>query len=316
MDKTILRHKTRRHPLYENGESEIIRACNDNAKTQKRLISQWLSFCIWSITKDSNPPETIGLVTRELIIRYGQYLKSQFDSGKFASTNTATSYLSGMNTVMRLIHRNSWENISPIKDCGLEPISHIPNKKPELDKNGLPDIESLAGYLLELQMSLGVVIREALILDLKEALIEGRSTGFVTVTNFQNGLRRKVPCRPSAIKAIGDGISARRLQKRLPKKMEFDDFLAAHNKLAARKGYSTNTARGIYVRDRYLELTGVEPQIISGLNQAEHWQSLAQQSNKTQSESKGIDKNTRHQIAKEIGVLGIEPLKEYLDKKP
>jgi len=311
-----LRHKTSLHQLYKNGESEIIRACNDNAKTQKRLISQWLSFCIWSITKDGNSLETINSVTREHIIRYGQYLKSEFDNGRFASTSSAMSYLSGINTVMKLIHGDNWEKISPIKDCGLEPISHIPNEKPELDKNGLPDIESLAGYLLELQMSLGVVIREALILDLKEALIDGRSTGFVTITSFQNGVRRKIPCRQNAIKAIGNGIAARRLQKLLPKKWEFDDFLSAHNKLAARKGYSTNTARGIYVRDRYQELTGVEPPIISGLSQTEHWQKLSQHSNKTLSESKGLDKNARHQIAIEIGVLGIAPLKEYLDKKP
>jgi hypothetical protein len=316
MDKALLRHKTRRHPLYKNGETEIIRACNEESKTQQRLINQWLSFCIWSITKDGNKLDNISSVTREHIIRYGQYLKSEFDNGKFASTNTAASYLSGMNTVMKLLHGKNWEKISPIKDCGLEPISHIPNKKPELDKNGLPDIESLAGYLLELQMSLGVTVREALILDLKEALFEGRKTGLVTVTNIQNGVKRKVHCRPSAIKAIGSGIAARRLQKRLPRKMEFDDFLAAHNKLAARKGYSTNTARGIYVRDRYQELTGVKPTIVSGLSQFDHWQKLSLHSNKTLSEAKGLDKNTRHIIAKEIGVLGIEPLKEYLDKKP
>ncbi len=312
----MLRHKTSLHQLYKNGEAEITRACNEDSKTQKRLINQWLSFCIWSITKDGNHLESIRSVTSEHIIRYGQYLKSEFDNGRFASTLSATSYLSGINTLMKLIHGGNWEKISPIKDCGLEPISHIPNKKPGLDKNGLPDIESLAGYLLELQMSLGVVIREALILDLREALIEGRSTGFVTITNFQNGIRRKVPCRPSAIKAIGNGIAARRLQKLLPKKWEFNDFLSAHNKLAARKGYSTNTARGIYVRDRYQELAGVEPPIISGLGQTEHCQKLSQYSNKTPSETKGIDKKTRHNIAKEIGVLGIEQLKEYLDKKP
>lgn len=311
----MLRHKARLHSLYKTGEPEIIRSCNEYPEIQKRLISQWLNFCIWSITNDDNLLETINSVTRDHIVRYGQYLKSEFDNGRFASTNTASSYLSGMNTVMKLINAD-WEKVRAVQDCGLEPFSHISNKKSELDKNGLPNIENLAGYLLELQSALGVVIREALILDLKEALIEGRSTGFVTITNFQNGARRKVPCRPSAIKAIGNGIAARCLQKQLPKKWEFDDFLAAHNKLSARKGYSTNTARGIYVRDRYQELTGIEPPIISGLSQTEHWQKLSHHFNKTLSESKGFDKNTRHTIAKEIGVLGIEPLKDYLDKKP
>lgn len=315
MNKTLLRHKTRLHPLFNYGETEIMRACSEDTKTQKRLINQWLNFCTWSITKDGDQIETIKPVTREHIIRYGQYLKSEFDNGRFASTSSATSYLSGMNTVMKLI-QSDWEKVSAVQDCGLESFSHIPNSKPELDKNGLPDIESLAGYLLELQISLGVVIREALILDLREALIEGRSTGFVTITSFQNGVRRKVPCRLSAIKAIGNGIAARRLQKLLPKKWDFDDFLSAHNKLTARKGYSTNTARGIYIRERYQAITGIEPPIISGLVLTDHLQRLAQHSNKTISDAKGMDKNTRYAIAKEIGVLGIEFLKDYLDKKP
>ena len=268
MDKTIQRHIIRHHQLFKDGEPEIVRLCEDQ-NTQKRLINQWLRFCIWSITKDGEFLQTINSVTREHIIRYGQYLKSEFDNGRFASTSSATSYLSGMNAVMKLI-QSDWEKVRAVQDCSLEYFSHIPNKKPDLDKNGLPDIESLAGYLLELQSSLGVVIREALSLDLTEALAEGRSTGFVTITNFQNGVRRKVHCRPSAIKAIGNGIAARRLQKLLPKRMEFDDFQVAHNRLAARKGYSTNTARGVYVRDRYQELTGVEPPIISGLIQTEH----------------------------------------------
>jgi integrase len=314
MDKALLRHKTSLHLLYKIGEAEIVRACSEDAKTQKRLINQWLTFCVWSITKDGNQLENIGSITRHYIIRYGQYLKSEFDNGRFASTSSATSYLSGINAVMKLIQPD-WEKVSAVQDCGLESFSHIPNKKPELDKNGLPDIESLAGYLLELQSALGVVIREALSLDLIDALVEGRSTGLVTITNFQNGVRRKVPCRPSAVKALGKGIAARRMQKLLPKKWEFDDFIAAHNKLAARKGYSTNTARGIYIRERYQEITGIEPPIITDHDLTDHLEKTAQLSNKTLSEAKGMDKNARHTIAKEIGVLGIELLRDYLDKK-
>lgn len=310
-----MRHRARRHPLYLNGESKIVESCNDNTETQKRLVSQWLSFCIWSITQSESVYEVANAVTREYVIRYGKFLKSEFDRGRFASTSTAVGYLSGINSVMKMIH-DEWELVSPVADCGLSPVSHIPNKKPELDKNGLPNAESLAGYLLELQITLGVTVREALILDLKAALTEGRSTGFVTVTSHQNGMRRKVPCRPAAITAIGSGIAARRLQRDLPKKWEFDDFLAAHGKLASRKGYSTNTARGDYVRERYKELTGVESPILSGLSQPDHWRAIAHHSNRVLSEAKGIDKNSRHQIAKEIGVLGLESIKEYLDKKP
>ena len=285
----------------------------DDTKTQTRLIGQWRAFCAWLIVNHGEPPEAITKVTREQVILYGQYLKSEFDNGRLANTNTVASYLSGMNTLMKRVNPD-WEKVSAVKECGLETISHISNKEPELDKNGLPEIESLAGYLLELQMSLGVTVREALILDLKAALVEGRTSGFVTVTNPQSGTRRTVPTRPTAIKAIGHGIAARRLQKRLPKKWAFDDFMAAHNKLAARKGYSTNTARSVYARNRYQELTGVEPPNISGLSQADHWQQLSQHTNKTLSEAKGLDKNTRRTIAREIGMLGIDTFNCYLDK--
>lgn len=313
MDKTVLRNRIRLHPLYKSVDEVFASDLAQSLSSKKRLINHWKDFCAWSITQDKNQLQSINAVTRCHVIRYGRYLKNEFDAGRFSSTITPISHLSGVCVLLDLL-QPGWGKVSPSNDCDLRSFSLIPNKKPVLDKNGLPDTESLAGYLLELQISLGVTIGEALIMDLKAALIEGRSTGFVTVTHFQNGFRRKVPCRPSAIKAIGSGIAARRLQKLLPKKWEFDDFVAAHNKLAARKCYSTNTARSVYARNRYQELTCVEPPILSGLGQAEHWERISQHSNKTLSEAKGIDKNTRHQIAKEIGVLGIEPLKDYLDK--
>ncbi len=218
MPDACVRYRIRRHCLYKSGESEIVRLCKDQ-HTQKRLINQWLSFCIWSITKDLGSLETINSVTREHIISYGQYLKSEFDNGKFASTNTVSSYLSGMDTVMKLIHGDNWEKISSLKDCGLEPISHIPNKKPKLDKNNFPDIESLAGYLLDLQMSLGVTVREALILDLKAALIEGRTTGFITMTNSQNGTRRTVPQSSFGHQSHWQWHSSQTLAKTIVQKM-------------------------------------------------------------------------------------------------
>jgi hypothetical protein len=61
-------------------------------------------------------------------------------------------------------------------------------------------------------------------------------------------------------------------------------------------------------------LTGVEPPNISGLSQADHWQQLSQHTNKTLSEAKGLDKNTRRTIAREIGMLGIDTFNCYLDK--
>jgi hypothetical protein len=311
MDKTLQRHRTRRHSLYREGAAQIALACREDRK--KQLTNQWLKFCIWSISQDGGQLDTLESVTREHIIRYGRYLKAEFLNGNYASTAAPLSYLSALNTIMKAIRGDAWQSVSPRQDCGLAAESCIPRRKPALDPDGLPDLAELAGYLLALQSSLGVDLREALSLDLKRALTEGRRTGFVTVASWRSGMRRKVPCRAVAVQALGQAIAARRLQKRLPKPMTYDDFVAAHKKLSARAGYSTNTARGVYVRERYQELTGLPAPMVSGLAQAAHLQALADRAGKPLAEAKGFDKHARHRIAKEIGVLGIEPLKDYLD---
>jgi integrase len=315
MDKTLLRHRTRRHSLYREGASQITLAYSEDLKKQRHLLGQWLKFCIWSISQDDVRLDTLESVTREHIIRYGRYLKGEFLNGNYASTAAPLGYLSALNTVMKAIRGDAWQTVSPRQDCGLAAESCIPKRKPALGQDGLPDLAELAGYLLALQAALGVDLREALSLDLKQALTEGRRTGFVTVANWRSGMRRKVPCRPIAVQALGQAIAARRLQKRLPKPMAYDDFVAAHKKLAARTGYSTNTARGVYVRERYQELTGLPAPVVSGFAQAAHLQALADHAGKTLSEAKSWDKHTRHRIAKEIGVLGIEPLNAYLDPR-
>lgn len=313
MDKTLLRHRTRRHPLYRDGAFHIAHAYSDDMKKQKHLLNQWLKFCIWSISRDADPLETLSSVTREHVIRYGGALKIEFLNGRYASSKTVSGYISAMNAIMNKVRVDAWENVSPAQDCGVELISYIPNRKTKLDKEGLPDIDELVGYLLELQCALGVDIREALSLNLKRALDEGRRAGVVTVTNWRSGARRKVPCRPRAVQALGQAVVAQRLQKSLPKPMDYNEFVAAHRKLAAREGYSTNTARGVYVLERYQELIGLPAPVVSGLDQSAHLQAIADYSNRTLSAAQDIDKTARHIIAQELGVLGIETLTAYLD---
>ena len=315
MDKTLRRHKTKRHALYIDGLAQLAKFCGDDSKMLSRFSNQWLIFCIWSITKGGNELNSMSAVTRNHITRYGQSLKDEFLVGRYASTSTPSSNIATMNTLMLLARDGDWEKVRPIQDCGLEPHSYIPKKKLVLTDEGLPDMNSLAGYLLDLQFSLGVVIREALSLDLRVALREGRTDGHITVYSWRTGSRRLVPCRPSAIKALGDGIAARRLQKILPKHWEYDEYLSAHNKIAAKQGYSTNTARGVYIRERYQEITGISAPNISGIQNAEHIHNLAKHLDKSLSEAKRLDKHVRNTIAKEIGVLGAEFLASYLDKQ-
>jgi hypothetical protein len=183
-----------------------------------------------------------------------------------------------------------------------------------INDDGIPDANTLASYLLELQTSLGLPIKEASVLDLRKALKEGRTTGFITTTSQSSGVRRKVPCRSVAITAIGQGIAAQRFQELLPEPITYKQLLAAHKKIAAKRGFSTNSGRSVYVQDRYSEITGAEPPITSGLEYKWHIQKLTECLGISESEARQKDKNARIKITRELGELGTELVDSYLDK--
>lgn len=303
INKTLQRRKTRRHPLYLDGFMHLSHFFNDDAKKLDRLKNHWLHFCVWSISKSGRSANTLQDVDRDYVILYGNYLYDEFLSGRYSSTFVVSSAIAAINTLMKSV-QPSWQKVSSKKDCGVDPKSYISNKKPLLTPEGLPDIASLAGYLFDLQCSLGLEMRDALSLNLRVALREGRTHGYIKVDSWRTGARRLVPCRPAAIKSLGEGIAALRLQKTLPQPWGYEQFLLAHNHIAGQKGYSTNNARGVYVRDRYQELTGLSTSSLSGVQDADPIIHLSNRLGISLSEAKHLDKQTRQTIAKEIGVLG------------
>ena len=305
------RHNLDNHPLFIAGRDAVNQEIPNGSGNRDSLIRKWRSFCTWAIKNDCLE---IKQVTRDLVIQYGNHLKSKFISGEYASTTTACAYLYAANKVMALATNDIWENIRPVGDCGIEHHSYIPTKTPTLTDDGIPDANTLASYLLELQTSLGLPIREACSLDLRKALKEGRTTGFITTTSQSSGVRRKVPCRSVAITAIGQGIAAQRFQELLPEPITYKQLQAAHKKIAAKRGFSTNSARSVYVQARYREITGIDPPIKSGFANKEHVQMLSECLGISESEARQKDKNARITITRELGELGTELVDSYLDK--
>ena len=306
------RHKLDNHPLFIDGRNAVNQALPNSGSHHDALIRKWKYFCEWSI---KNGCMEIKSITRDTFIQYGHHLKSEFLSGKYASTSTAAAHLCAVNKVMSFATNGLWQKIRPVRDCNLDHHSYIiPNKTPTLTDEGIPDLMSLVSYILDLQTSLGLPIREACSLDLWKALKEGRTTGFITTTSQSSGVRRKVPCRSDAITAIGQGIAAQRFQELLPEPITYKQLQAAHKKIAAKKGFSTNSGRSVYVQDRYREITGIEPPIKSGLKNKEHIQRLLECLGISESEAKQKDKKARIKITRELGELGTEVVDGYLDK--
>jgi hypothetical protein len=305
-------HRIDNHPLFIAGLDAVNRALPNSIKKSENLIRKWRLFSVWAIKQNCTE---IKSVTRDLVILYGQHLKTQFVKGEFASTTTATSYLYGVNKVLFFATNELWETVKPVRDCGIDQHSYIPNKTPTLTTEGMPDLNSLVSYLLELQTSLGLPITEACRLNLNTALKEGRKTGFITTYSQSSGVRRRVPCRSVAITAIGRGIVAKRHERLLPEPLTYSHIVVLHKKIAAKKGFSTNSGRSVYVQARYSEITGFEPPIKSGLGNKEHIQRLSECLGISEKETRQIDKSARITIVRELGELGIETLTGYLDQK-
>jgi len=305
------RHKLDNHPLFITGRDAVNQALPNSGSHHDTLIRKWKHFCAWSI---NNGCVEIKSITRDHVISYGRHLKAEFIAGEYASTTTVCGYLYAVNKVMAFSTNELWEPVRPVRDCGIHHRSYIPNKTPTLTANGIPDPNSLVSYLLDLQTSLGLPFSEACRLDLRKALKEGRTTGFITTYSQSSGVRRKVPCRSLAIKAIGQGIAAKRHKKLLPEPMTYQQLQSEHKKIASKQGFSTNSGRSVYVQARYSEITGAEPPIKSELENKQHIQKLSEFLVISESEARQADKKARVKIARELGELGTELVDSYLDK--
>jgi hypothetical protein len=304
-------HNLDNHPLYIEGRDAVSQAFPDGGSHHDTLIRKWKHFCAWSIKTGCLE---IKAVTRDHVISYGHHLKAEFIAGEYASTTTVCGHLYAVNKVMAFSTNELWEPVRPVRDCGLAHHSYIPNKTPTLTADGIPDANILVAYLLDLQTSLGLPFSEACRLDLRKALKEGRTTGFITTTSQSSGVRRKVPCRSVAITAIGEGIVAKRHEKRLAGTFTYDQILSLHKKIAAKKGFSTNSGRSVYVHARYSEITGAEPPIKSGLENKGHIKKLSELLGVSESEARQADNNARIKISRELGELGTEWVDGYLNK--
>lgn len=118
------------------------------------------------------------LVTRDLLIRYGEELADQVVIGEMESSY-AQNLVSSVNTLMRYAAGSQWLPVSPTKECGIPERCHVRQSPPggmvplvmdalvaELIEMGL----LRAASLCELARYWGVRCKEAAILGLSRAL--------------------------------------------------------------------------------------------------------------------------------------------------
>lgn len=311
MSKTQ-QHKFVNHPLYIEGRNAVSLQYPEGGSCYDGLVRKWKQFCAWSI---KNGFVEIESVTRETIILYGHYLKAMYNDGKYASTDTVFSKLYAANKVMFFYTNGLWVRVRPVKDCGINHHSYIsPKKKPTLPDD-MANQKNFS-YFLDLQIALGLPFSEACRLDLMKSLKEGIETGFITTTNQSSGKNRKVPCRPNAIEAISKAIHATRNFQRFKfKQLDYNQLLTEHKKVAASRGFTTDSARIVYAQDRYNEIIfedNHKTNRVFGLDYDQRITKLSELLFIPEDNAKKKDKSTRIKIANELGELGTDLVDKYL----
>ncbi|MBL3556345.1 MULTISPECIES: integrase domain-containing protein [Marinobacter] len=272
-------------PITEKHKARLVAAASDalellvrdgamSFSTKATLLERWAVFCDHLIenTNISVP----SAITRKCVIDFGCGLEGRY------SAAYAQNLVSSVNSVMKALTFGKWDSISPTIDCDLPKRTHVRTEPPSglneseffgavssLELNGLS-----RGAIIALACrSLGLRCKEAALLNYKEAEIEAKQTGYITVQyGTKGGRARKVKIssedeqlavlvRGSA--AQGDHFSLVPAEQSWK---EFRDSEIHQTRTALKKAgiARIHDLRAGYACIRYKQLTGYEAPILGG----------------------------------------------------
>lgn len=230
---------------------------------------RWGKFCQWARERDIKKMENVD---KEVVRQYGKELSEKVNSGEI-SPSTAQNYLSSVNSVMGLATKGKWESVSPTRDCEIQHRSAIREDAPgALDRATYSQaidavreqVGERAGAVVELARELGLRSKEASLLDARQALIEARARGAVTISDgTKGGLTREVPITsPGQIEALGRAAQAQADSRAVMPAAESWKTWREGELRVARELVQENTGGGLhdlraaYACQRYQALTG------------------------------------------------------------
>lgn len=174
---------------------------------------------------------------------------------------------------MGLATKGKWESVSPTRDCEIQHRSAIREDAPgALDRATYSQaidavreqVGERAGAVVELARELGLRSKEASLLDARQALIEARARGAVTISDgTKGGLTREVPITsPGQIEALGRAAQAQADARAVMPAAESWKTWREGELRVARELVQENTGGGLhdlraaYACQRYQALTG------------------------------------------------------------
>jgi hypothetical protein len=261
--------------------------------------SRWGNFARWCKECGVRDAREIN---HAILLSFGNYLRTQVLAGKM-SASYAQNLVSTANVTLAALRCDRSIRLSPSEAVGTR--VHVRSTPPSgIDRQQLePVIEKLqaggharAAAVLALTREFGLRLKEASLLNIREALGQAATHGAINVREGTKGGRgrevdRWVPCSPTGIEvlhqALAVAVGGRNLIPQQSSFTQFNDHL--HNvasPVLERNGLGTiHDLRAAYACQRYRELTGAPAPVVAGLRAA----------------TKAADHAARDVISRELG---------------
>jgi len=245
-------------------------------------------------------------VTFEMVAAYGQHLQTELDAGLRKSSSAPKSYVSAVNTVLKLATNNRWRTVRPGSDCGIARRNYIPDESKAMTHATHQTAQCVVGdriaSLMEMQRFFGLRFKESCLISPKQALKDVQKHGYITLrAGTKGGKKRNVPCRPGGIAILEKALSFQDGRSMVPKSMLYVEFRTECYAQAKLAGISFHGERHYYAQSRYTGITGAPAPVHVGWPRRERIAKLAEYLGVSEAEAKRIDSAARLEISKELG---------------
>jgi hypothetical protein len=252
-------------------------------------------------------------ISRDLVIEYGKHLQSELEQGLRQSSSSPKTYLSAVNTVMRLVTRKlsapeRWQIVEPGKDCGVSRRQCVPLESKAMSDEQHTQMQTEIGEpyatLMALQRTFGLRFEESCLIEPALALREAERTRLITVhRGTKGGKARHVVCDSHGIKVLLRALShCGPTGTMIPVDMTYKRFRQHCYSQSRRIGMGGfHQERHAYGQKRNLELSGLQAPVVLGITKKEYIQYFAAQKGLTLDEAKSAHSKVKLKISEELG---------------
>jgi hypothetical protein len=262
-----------------------------------KLSKRWNHFADFARAHQVKKLEN---VTRELVMEYGNTLRTQVLTGKI-SAGHAHDKVSAVNSVLSRTPAR-WRSVGAVRDCQMPPRINIRTEIPggfyaEPYQKAIEQLQAEGNdkgvAIAQLARHLGLRAMETSLLNAKKALQEAERTASVTITaGTKSGRDRVLPItHPDQIRALRHAAEVQGRQRNLIPadqtwgKWERGPLRIIRNTIKANTGHGIHDLRAAYACHRYRALTGQDVPLVAGRLMV----------------SKAIDRAARLQVSADLG---------------